>query len=75
MARKGRKDRGLLPQTVLHYLKFLRHVLNVAVRDGRLEKNPVSKIDLPKVHGGKLRYLSLEEEVRLCEMIGPTYTP
>lgn len=67
--------KGLAPQTVLHYLKFLRHVLNKAVRDGSLEKTPFAKVTLPKVSKGKLRYLSPEEEQRLLNALGPTYAP
>ena len=66
---------GLAPQTVLHYLKFLRHMLNKMVRDGKLERNPFTSVVLPKVSKGRLRYLSLEEEQRLLEGIGPTYVP
>ncbi len=66
---------GLAPQTVLHYLKFLRRVLNVAVRDEKLERNPLAQVDLPKVPKGSVRFLSLEEEQTLCEKIGTTYAP
>ncbi len=66
---------GLAPQTVLHYLKLLRHVLNLAVRDGKLERNPFLQVSLPKVPKGCTRFLSLEEERALCEQIGATYAP
>lgn len=39
---------GRAKQTVLHYLKFLRHVLNRAVRDGRLLATPFRQVTLPK---------------------------
>jgi site-specific recombinase XerD len=67
--------KGLAPQTVLHYMKFLRHVLNKAVRDGSLERTPFAKVVLPKVNKGRLRYLSPEEERRLLNALGPTYSP
>ncbi len=66
---------GLAPQTVLHYLKFLRRVLNVAVRDEKLERNPVARVDLPKVPKGPGRFLSLEEEQALRVQIGTAYAP
>ena len=66
---------GLAPQTVLHYLKLLRHVLNLAVRDGKLERNPFQQVNLPKVPKGCTRFLSLEEERALCEQIGTGYAP
>ena len=31
------------PQTVVHYLKALRHVLNKGVRDGKLDRNPFAQ--------------------------------
>jgi site-specific recombinase XerD len=67
--------KGLAPQTVLHYMKFLRHVLNKAVRDGSLERTPFAKVVLPKTNKGRLRYLSPEEEHRLLNALGPTYLP
>jgi len=59
------------PQTVVHYMKFLRKVLNVAVRDGRLGRNPFGQVKLPKVSTGKTRFLTLEEEARLMNALGP----
>ncbi len=66
-------DKGLSNQTVVHYLKFLRHVFNLAVRDGKLERNPLAQVEFPKLPRGRLRYLSLEEEQKLCESIGSPY--
>jgi integrase len=74
----GKKDdklRPITPQTVLHYLKFLRHVMNIAVRDGKLDRNPMARVGLPKVHKGRLRFLDMEEEKQLAQAIGPTYAP
>ena len=34
------------PETVVHYLKALRHVLNKAVRDGKLDRNPFAHVDM-----------------------------
>ncbi len=31
--------KGLAPQTVMHYMKFLLHVINIAVRDWKLDRN------------------------------------
>ena len=67
--------KGLAPQTVLHYMKFLRHVLNKAVRDGSLERTPFAKVVLPKANKGRFRYLSPEEEHRLLNALGPNYSP
>lgn len=62
-------------QTVVHYLKALRHVLNMAVRDGTLERNPFARVQLVKVRNGKTRFLTNEEESRLLETLGPAYGP
>ena len=62
-------------QTVVHYLKALRHVLNLAVRNGQLDRNPFARVQLVKVKNGKTRFLSPEEETRLLEKLGPIYGP
>ena len=74
---EGMRELGqsLAPQTVLHYCKFLRRVLNVAVRDGLIERNPFAKVTLPTVKTGRTRFLSVEEEARLLEKLGSTYGP
>lgn len=57
---------GLTPQTVLHYLKFFRHILNKAVRDETLDRNPFDKLTLLKVPKGKTRFLTEEERRAYC---------
>ena len=64
---------GFAPQTVRHYMQFLRHILHKAVRDGKLERNPFAQITLPKIGNGKTRFLSAEEEGALLEKLGPRY--
>ncbi|MEK9142925.1 MAG: tyrosine-type recombinase/integrase [Nitrospirota bacterium] len=64
---------GLAPQTVVHYMKFLRHIFNKAVRDGKLEKNPFAQVKLPKVATGKTRFLAHEEEETLIMKLGTPY--
>ncbi len=54
--------KGFQPQTVVHYLKFLRHVLNKAVRNGILPMNPFIRVKLVKIPQRRTRFLSLEEE-------------
>ena len=63
------------PQTVVHYLKALRHVLNNAVRDGKLDRNPFARVQLVKVTNRKTRFLSPDEEMRLLDKLGPAYGP
>ena len=74
-AQQTLKDQGLAPQTVLHYLKFLRHLLNLAVRDGKLLRNPFTQVKLPKVTTRRTRFLTTEEEKKLLEVLGTTYGP
>ncbi len=74
-AQRGLFAEGKAQQTVLHYMKFLRHLLNRAVRDGQVERNPFDRVTLPKIPKGKTRFLSLAEEARLVAELGPTYGP
>ncbi len=68
-------DRGLAPSSTNRALAFLRHGLNLAVRDGLLAVSPMIQVKFLKESPGKLRYLSLEEEANVCEAIGSMYTP
>ncbi len=61
------------PQTVLHYMKFLRHVFRWAIGRGMIEKSPFANVKLPTVRAGKTRFLSIEEEAQLCRAIGQPY--
>ncbi len=61
------------PQTIVHYLKFLRHVFRWAIGRGMIEKSPFSSVKLPTVRAGKTRFLSIEEETKLCQAIGHPY--
>lgn len=61
------------PQTIVHYLKFLRHVFRWAIGRGLIEKSPFASVKLPTVRAGKTRFLSVEEETRLCKAIGQPY--
>jgi integrase len=45
--------------------------LNVAVRDGVLERNPFAKVALPAIEAGRTRFLSPDEEARLLKALGP----
>lgn len=61
------------PQTIVHYLKFLRHVFRWAIGRGVIEKSPFASVKLPTVRAGRTRFLSIEEEETLCTAIGPPY--
>jgi integrase len=66
-------QKGLAPSSTNRALAFLRHVLNRAVRDGVLNASPMVQVKFLKESPGRLRFLSLEEESRLSEEIGPPY--
>jgi integrase len=61
------------PQTIVHYLKFLRHVLRWAIGRGVVDRSPFASVKLPTVRAGKTRFLSIEEEAQLCKAIGRPY--
>jgi len=61
------------PQRVNRYLAWIRHALNVAIRDGKLTSNPVRKLSMYREPSGSTRYLTMEEEQALCTAIGPHY--
>jgi integrase len=68
-------QRRIAAQTVVHYLKFLRQVMNTAVKSGDIPRSPFAQITLPKVSNARLRFLTLDEEARLCAAIAPAYRP
>jgi len=66
---------GKSPQTVVHYLKFLRHALYATIGKHKLIVNPFDAVTLPKIRPTRTRYLTPEEEQALCAQIGPAYAP
>lgn len=72
---KGGIDKLMTPQRVNRYMEWLRHVANVAVREGKLASNPVLKLKMYKEPKGKTRFLSMEDEKRLMEKLGPVHGP
>ncbi len=51
---KGKRD----PQTVNRYLAFLKHVLNLAMKDALIDRNPVCSVKFSPEPRGRLRFLS-----------------
>src|SRR6185437_13637544 len=68
-------EKNHAPQTILHYMKFLRHVLYATVGKSVLPENPFEKVKLKAIRAGRTRFLSPREETMLYEAIGPTYAP
>jgi len=70
-------EQGRAPSRINRYQGWLRHVLNVAIRDGKLTVTPTAKVKMFREPKGRTRYLSVEEEAKLIEQLGPksgTYT-
>ena len=63
------------PATVNRYFEWLRKVLNVAVRDKKIQANPVCRLKLARESRGKTRFLSPEEEATVTNALGPVYAP
>ena len=63
------------PQTMNRYMAFLKHVLNLAVKDGKLLRNPVSSVKFSPEPQGRLRFLSDGEISRLHETMAPEDWP
>src|SRR5262249_7265887 len=60
-----KKPRPVTPATVNREFAFLKHLFNVAIRDGKTERNPVAKLKMLREPSGRVRYLSDEEEQAL----------
>ena len=72
---KGEVNKLMSPQRVNRYMEWLRHVVNVVVREGKLASNPVLKLTMYKEPKGNTRFLSMEEEKMLLEKLGPIHGP
>jgi site-specific recombinase XerD len=60
--------RGLkAPGTINRRFAFLRHLYNLAIKQGRAENNPVTKVKFLKEVPNRLRFLTPEEELTLKE--------
>ena len=59
----------MTPATVNREFAFLRRVYNVAIRDGKTNTNPISKLKALREPSGRVRYLSDEEETQLREVL------
>jgi hypothetical protein len=66
---KERPKRTISPATVNREFAFLKHVYNIAVRDGKTESNPVARLGVLRESSGRVRYLSDEEEERLMKAL------
>lgn len=60
----------LAPASVRYVHRVLALVLELAVRDGRMPRNPAAGVRLPKVRAAEKRFLSREEVFQLADCAG-----
>jgi site-specific recombinase XerD len=67
------RESGKSDQTVLHYLKYLRHLLNRAVRDALIPASPFTHVPLKPVQHLRERFLSVAEQTALAKALPSPY--
>lgn len=68
-ARQRLAAQGLRPQTIHHYIKFLRCRCNLAMRDGLLQRSPFQSLTLPPPQNLRVRFFSDAERRRLARAL------
>ncbi len=61
---------GLAPATVRQAHRVLALILTLAVRDGRIPRNPAAGVPLPRARRNEPRFLTREEVERLADAAG-----
>ena len=61
--------------TVNRYLATLKSAFYLALKSGKVDKNPVSLVKLSKENNKRVRWLTEEEEVRLLAVLPVAYCP
>jgi integrase len=61
--------RPITPATVNREFAFLKHVYNVAIRDGKIDRNAVARLKMLREPSGRVRYLNDDEEARLMKAL------
>ncbi len=69
------KAEGWTDATVNRYLALLKSTLNLAVRNGKIERNPAKSVKLFQENNTRVRYLLAEEEARLFEALPEELKP
>jgi integrase len=62
--------RGSAPSTVRQSHRVFSLLLSLAVRDGRIPRNPADRVPLPRVTRGEPRFLTHDEVERLADAAG-----
>ncbi len=63
-------ERGFAPATVRHAHRVLSLLLDLAVRDGRIPRNPAQRVPLPRITRDEPRFLTRDEVERLADSAG-----
>ena len=72
---KLERRRSVKPATVNKELSCLRHMFNMAIKWGYVEKNPMREVKFFRVNNERLRYLSPEEAQALVDACSPHLRP
>ena len=65
-------DSGLRPGTVRQVHRVLSLILDAAVQDGRIGRNPAAGVRLPRQVRSEPRFLTADEVARLAAAAGPS---
>lgn len=65
-----RSSQGSAPSTVRQTHRVFSLLLGLAVRDGRIPRNPADRVPLPRVTRGEPRFLTRDEVARLADAAG-----
>jgi integrase len=68
-AERLKGEGAVTPATVNRELAFLKHVYNLAFRDGRIDRNGLARLRLLREPSGRVRYLSDDEETELLSVL------
>jgi len=70
---REKTNRGgqVTPATVNRSLACLKRLFNLGIRDGLVERNPVSRVKMLQENNARIRYLLPEEEVQLRAVMSP----
>lgn len=66
-----RRGKPAAPATVNRAVAFLKRLFNLAIRDGLLGQNPVTRVKMLTENNARIRFLLDEEEARLKAVMAP----
>ena len=70
-----RRDRPLAPLSVLQAYRTLNRVLTAAVDDELIARNPMARVEAPRVDATPMRFLTHKEVAHLADSIDERYRP